>query len=897
MKIRNSILIVFSSISIFLLTACGGGTKGVDLLEFVTLEAGEQCAHGGVQVDSGADANDNDALDDDEITTSSVICNGAEGKKSLVATVKLDVGDESCPDGGTRFNHGIDNNGNGSLDEDEIVTTEAVCGGAAGMKSLVLTTSLPVHDVNCPGGGTRIQNGIDDNGNDELDDNEIRETQYVCQGEDALKAKSMEPPAGPAAQYTLNTSGGKGVGAGANGGAGGHMDVFFDRGSDTGHIKFFKTGQADASFAFPASINTYLGNNPLNVIADMTIKHYLPGDHTGAVTDEFHTHDLDSRLYKWDGAVDTAATGISVSTGATLIFELQNPVDLTAWIDVDNDIVNMGTITTTLKTDGISRGNLSIDCDTFYGAPGSLISLTGVADGVVGGSGGNFQLNAYKSNNEASYQGSGAFYNQGEINTSAGNGTTDGGSGGDVSISGELVTYNTAPFITSGGTGSSGNGGSAGYITLYSNYGSNYNSGALSAIGGSGTVNGRRGGSIYLYSDNLGDVRNSGNLSTNGGGGGTGPGGNAGAVEIYAYSGTVITSGNITNRGGDSESANGGDGGRFEVYTSYSDGWNIGDRIPPGDILISGNIDLGGGNGNTLTTGSGNGGNGGYVQVRQYPYRHPTGQEIVFLGYSEFILNGGDGELDGGDGGYLRAYQYYSEAPDSRDGPSGGVVNYVNVSANGGVGSNWFGGDGGSVTLETDSYYAYQANDWMVVKNYGDIQLDGGDGSEQGGSTGSVILWGYYGAENHGSITANGGSASSIHGTGGSSGNDYVCTNYCENGVHIVAAYGPAINTGVITAKGGSATDTNATISIGGSGSNVEIVGSRAENSANINVAGGDSLAGPSDSFGGDGGDVFIHGIHEGATNTATITANGGNGADGVGADGVIHVDAMNVTP
>ena len=90
---------------------------------------------------------------------------------TAVNTIVLEPGDEDCPFGGIRVESGIDENGNGVLDPEEVDTTEKVCNGApgAGQNSLVTTTDLAADDSDCPEGGVRIDVGVDDNGDGVLD--------------------------------------------------------------------------------------------------------------------------------------------------------------------------------------------------------------------------------------------------------------------------------------------------------------------------------------------------------------------------------------------------------------------------------------------------------------------------------------------------------------------------------------------------------------------------------------------------------------------------------------------------------------------------------------------------------------------------------------------------------
>lgn len=52
--------------------------------------------------------------------------------------------------------------------------------GNDGLNSLIRQTELSAGNANCPGGGTRIESGVDSDGDGELDDGEVMDTSYVC---------------------------------------------------------------------------------------------------------------------------------------------------------------------------------------------------------------------------------------------------------------------------------------------------------------------------------------------------------------------------------------------------------------------------------------------------------------------------------------------------------------------------------------------------------------------------------------------------------------------------------------------------------------------------------------------------------------------------------------------
>ncbi|HEY0986372.1 MAG TPA: OmcA/MtrC family decaheme c-type cytochrome [Kofleriaceae bacterium] len=106
---------------------------------------------------------------------------GTDGANALVDAVPEPAG-ANCPYGGTKLVFGIDANGNGALDADEVrpAGTSYVCNGR-GTISLVRTSPEP-GGVNCPSGGTRIETGLDINNDHTLGSNEVdaAATSYVC---------------------------------------------------------------------------------------------------------------------------------------------------------------------------------------------------------------------------------------------------------------------------------------------------------------------------------------------------------------------------------------------------------------------------------------------------------------------------------------------------------------------------------------------------------------------------------------------------------------------------------------------------------------------------------------------------------------------------------------------
>ena len=161
---------------------CNGVDGNDGLIKTTNEAAGMNCENGGIKIDSGIDTNGNGALDDDEITATAYICNGIDGNNSLTKITNEDPG-INCENGGLKIDSGIDSNGDGTLDDDEITATAYVCNGVDGNNSLTKITNEAA-GANCGNGGLKIDTGVDNNTNGVLDDDEIRATAYTCNGVD-----------------------------------------------------------------------------------------------------------------------------------------------------------------------------------------------------------------------------------------------------------------------------------------------------------------------------------------------------------------------------------------------------------------------------------------------------------------------------------------------------------------------------------------------------------------------------------------------------------------------------------------------------------------------------------------------------------------------------------------
>ena len=113
------------------------------------------------------------------------------GDKATVASATPIAPGAICANGGIQVDTGIDENGNGLLDSDEIDNTQYVCNGEDGNdgqdgsdgedghSTLIVVTEEPVGD-NCDYGGSRIDTGLDLDRDGQLSAGEVSATTYLC---------------------------------------------------------------------------------------------------------------------------------------------------------------------------------------------------------------------------------------------------------------------------------------------------------------------------------------------------------------------------------------------------------------------------------------------------------------------------------------------------------------------------------------------------------------------------------------------------------------------------------------------------------------------------------------------------------------------------------------------
>ncbi|WNZ61474.1 hypothetical protein QEG98_37320 [Myxococcus sp. MxC21-1] len=155
--------------------------------------SGPNCEHGGKAVHSGLDQDDDGVLDDDEVTGTEYIC-ATLSPGVLVRTRQLPPG-EPCALGGQLTLAGADLDGNGLLSDDEV--TREVHGCMEPAPVLARVRPLLTHPFVCRYDNALVEAGVDLNGNGVLDDNELRAAARLCADPAVTLLRQRPEPAGP----------------------------------------------------------------------------------------------------------------------------------------------------------------------------------------------------------------------------------------------------------------------------------------------------------------------------------------------------------------------------------------------------------------------------------------------------------------------------------------------------------------------------------------------------------------------------------------------------------------------------------------------------------------------------------------------------------------------------
>lgn len=741
------------------------------------------------------------------------------------------AGDPTCPAGGVRVQLGADDNRDGDLDDDEVDSTSYVCNGTDMVGGednvLVRTVELPLNDAACPAGGRRLDVGLDNGDGTGLPDNDILEDDEVdtsfldCNG---TMTVVVAPPSGPTGTAVLDTHGG----ANRSGGGAQAGDIREDSSREfvDSHLMIANTGAVDASCT-PPTLTISLGSVPADITSNTTLALVAPMDETNLADGEVFMRLNDSGMYRWDdtNGVAQRVTGLRVAAGVTLSLP-HNAVYTTNGVGLgfENDVDVAGTVTTVAASG--AKGALEIYARQVRFAATSSIDLRGSETDQSG----YLVLDADQD-----------LLALGSIDTS-GHSAESGGSGGDVDFEAGGAIYTGGTIVTQGGDATSGNGGGGGSVEYEARTRLICNSADITTDGGDANGIAGTGGYINFGDDcvytSTVELRNSGDLRTRGGNEAGScdevcRAGDGGPITFIAVqSGSVSSSGSIDTRGGSSENAAGGDGGNVEVrpgaYFESVEAVSV--------YSFSGTITTFGGDGET------EGGNGGNITAfNQGSLGSGTrflGYASALLDGGDGSSGGGSGgdidfspDMDGTNGGmglfvYTNVSSVGGAGGTGSGGPGGSIyfdpdTNYV---VRGSASEESFvvtgtidlrGGDGGSGGHGGDIAASDGCGPNIVttgIRVGGTITLNGGDGATGSGerSGGLYLATARGGVDVSGTIQAVGGEGES--GVGGY----FPGSSFFGAPVRFAAAF--TASGGVGSTQGGNAEDV-AILSVGAASS------------------------------------------------------------------------------
>ena len=160
------------------------GTAGLSTVVRLLAEpAGLNCSSGGKILQHGLDANGNGGLDDNEVSSSQFVCNGTVGATGDIGPQgpKGDTGDKGVTgDSGPKGDKGD----KGDSGEKGVAGDPGAAGpaGQNGLHALIRVVPQSA-DTSCATGGQRIEYGLDANGDGALALSEVQGTQLLCHGE------------------------------------------------------------------------------------------------------------------------------------------------------------------------------------------------------------------------------------------------------------------------------------------------------------------------------------------------------------------------------------------------------------------------------------------------------------------------------------------------------------------------------------------------------------------------------------------------------------------------------------------------------------------------------------------------------------------------------------------
>ncbi|ADO70947.1 DUF7151 family protein [Stigmatella aurantiaca] len=184
----------------YLCNSSDGLNGSAYVVKMLPESAGSNCPAGGTSILGGIDVNTDGQLSSPEVTTKQYVCQSVTSLTGAQALIRLDVepSGANCSQGGTAVKSGLDLNANGKLDVDEVSNTTFVCNGLPGRNgknALVRLDSEPAGST-CAYGGTSVKSGLDSNGDGTLSNQEVQTTQFICSSANLFRTKWASNPAG-----------------------------------------------------------------------------------------------------------------------------------------------------------------------------------------------------------------------------------------------------------------------------------------------------------------------------------------------------------------------------------------------------------------------------------------------------------------------------------------------------------------------------------------------------------------------------------------------------------------------------------------------------------------------------------------------------------------------------
>jgi len=171
------------------IVTCNGPPGRGEIVDVETVEPGGVCSAGGVRIRSGLDSNRDEVLQAREVGGEAVVCRGEPGPPSLIRT---SPDGSLCASGeGIVVESGLDDDRDGVLDDDEVTRSRPVCRGEDAPETRVVTRSVAPGDP-CPRGGRRIDAGVDDDGDGVLNPSEVDASTHLCDPADNLVDLEVE---------------------------------------------------------------------------------------------------------------------------------------------------------------------------------------------------------------------------------------------------------------------------------------------------------------------------------------------------------------------------------------------------------------------------------------------------------------------------------------------------------------------------------------------------------------------------------------------------------------------------------------------------------------------------------------------------------------------------------